>query len=104
MPAVGGGRNIGRRRGIGSVAGEENCSSFSCGSAVGGATERAVEGRRRAEARAAIWPLLTRFAGVQIGVKMPENREKIQKTLKKPKKTCGNLGFAIDKAHVKSHC
>ena len=28
---------------------------------------------------------------------------KFQKTLKNPKKTCGNSGFAIDKTFAKSH-
>jgi hypothetical protein len=35
--------------------------------------------------------------------KMRQKAQKIHKTLKKPKKTCGNSAFAIDKTFAKSH-
>jgi hypothetical protein len=35
--------------------------------------------------------------------KIAQNAHEIHKTLKKPKKTCGNSVFAIDKTFAKSH-
>ena len=103
VPAMGGICPAARRRGAFAEAGKNRSRPFSRRCAAGEATQSTAGFDAQRQGPAAVWPVLTRECAPPKVGKNGAKRPKIHKTLKKPKKTCGNSAFAIDKTFAKSH-